>query len=112
MLPAGTFVFKTYRDPFESNGKIFRLKRPHLDIRWYLRFMSGMKKFISFEDIVQGRDSTVRVTDDGLIYAVDLVMAVSGQNRDDSAKVLRRIGDDVFVASNYVERQLSSRYRH
>ena len=34
---------------------------------------------MSFADIVQGRDATVRVTEDKLIYAVDLVMAVTGE---------------------------------
>ncbi len=41
--------------------------------------MSGaQQKAISFEEIVSGRDATVRVTEDKMIYAVDLVMVVTG----------------------------------
>jgi hypothetical protein len=61
---------------------------------------------ISFEEIISGRDSTVRVTSDGLIYAVDLVMVVTGKNRNDSAQALRRLDDDVFHNVNIVERVL------
>ena len=32
---------------------------------------------ISFAEIIEGRDSNVRMTEDGLIYAVDLVMVMS-----------------------------------
>ena len=65
---------------------------------------------ISFAEIVKGRDSTVRVTVDGLIYAVDLVMVVTGLSRDDAGKTLRRLSDDIFHSSNLTERQLSSKY--
>jgi hypothetical protein len=44
-------------------------------------------KIISFAEIVQGRDSSVRVTDDRLLYAVDLAMVGTGQSRDDAGKV-------------------------
>jgi len=64
---------------------------------------------ISFEEIVTGRDSTVRVTDDCLIYAVDLVMAVTGQSRDHAGKTIRNISDEVFHSENFSERQLSTR---
>jgi len=58
--------------------------------------MSAVMKTISFDELVQGRDSTVRVTEDRLLYAVDLVMVVTGKNREDSAKVIRDISDDKF----------------
>jgi hypothetical protein len=72
---------------------------------------SAQTKTITFEDIVQGRDSTVRVTDDGLIYAVDLVMAVTGKNRNDAGQAIRRIDEDVFVSSLFSDRQLSGTHR-
>jgi len=65
---------------------------------------------ISFAEIVKGRDSTVRVTVDGLIYAVDLVMVMTALSRDDAGKTLRRLSDDIFHSVNFTERQLSSRY--
>lgn len=40
--------------------------------------MALVQKYFSFAEIIQGRDATVRVTDDGLLYAVDLVMVMTG----------------------------------
>ena len=68
-------------------------------------------KTITFEDIVQGRDSTVRVTDDGMIYAVDLVMAVTGKDRDHASQAIRSVPREVFDNSKFQERQMSSRYQ-
>ena len=68
-----------------------------------------LMKSISFDEIVQGRDANVRVTDDGYLHAVDLVMVMTGKNQDESGKVLSRLIDDVFAASNFVERQTSAR---
>jgi len=53
-------------------------------------------KTISFDELVQGRDSTVRVTEDRLLYAVDLVMVVTGKNRDDSARSIRDLLEETF----------------
>ena len=36
------------------------------------------QKVMSFAEVVQGRDATVRVTPDGLLSAVDLVMVMTG----------------------------------
>jgi len=58
----------------------------------------------SFAEIVQGRDASVRVTHDGLLYAVDLVMVVTGKNRDDAGKALRRLTDDIFQSDKMSER--------
>jgi hypothetical protein len=53
-------------------------------------------KTISFAEVVQDRDTTVRVTDDGMIYAIDLAVAMTGKDRNDAGQILRRLGDDVF----------------
>jgi len=71
--------------------------------------MSDITATLSFETIVKDRDATVRITDDNLIYAVDLVMVVTGQSRDDAGKVLRRLSDDIFHSDKMSERQLSKR---
>jgi len=42
---------------------------------------------MSFADIVEGRDASVRVTDDKLIYAVDLVSVFTGKNNNHAAEV-------------------------
>jgi hypothetical protein len=62
---------------------------------------------MSFAEIVQGRDSNVRMTHDGLIYAVDLVMVVTGKNRNDSAKDIRNIDPSSFSDNKFVTRKLS-----
>ncbi len=65
---------------------------------------------ISFAEIVQGRDTSVRVTVDGMIYAVDLVMAMTGKDRDHASQALRSLTSDLFDASNFHERRMSTRY--
>jgi hypothetical protein len=42
---------------------------------------------MSFSEIVQGRFASVRVTDDNLLYMVDLTMAVHGSDRHYAAQV-------------------------
>jgi len=44
----------------------------------------GVHKIMSFAEIVDGRDAGVRVTSDGLLYAVDLVMAMTGNTKKHS----------------------------
>jgi hypothetical protein len=64
---------------------------------------------ISFAEIIHGRDSTVRVTHDHLIYAVDLVMVMTGLARDQSGLVLRRLSNDKSqsIKQKMIERNLS-----
>ncbi len=66
-------------------------------------------KIFSFSEIVHGRESSVRVTDDGLLYAVDLAMVVTGKDRDHAGQALRSISNDIFHSLKYHERQLSTR---
>ena len=40
---------------------------------------SGAQKVMSFAEVVQGREASVRVTHDGFLYAVDLVKAITGK---------------------------------
>jgi hypothetical protein len=68
--------------------------------------MQVTQKYFSFAEIVQGRDASVRVTDDGYVYAVDLVMVVTGQSRDDAGKILRRLTDDIFPSDKMSERKM------
>jgi hypothetical protein len=63
--------------------------------------MSSACKYLSFEEIVHGRDATVRITDDGYIFAVDLVKVVSGKSREDSAKTLRDLPEEVFQQEKF-----------
>lgn len=65
------------------------------------------QRYFSFAEIVQGRDSSVRVTDDGLLYAVDLVMVMTGKNRNDAGQAIRNLKEDVFQSVKFTDRYLS-----
>ena len=60
---------------------------------------------ISFSEIVNGRDSTVRITSDKKIFAIDLVMVITGKNQNNAAWTLHCIPNNVFDASNIEERK-------
>ncbi len=62
-------------------------------------------RFLSFAEIVQDRDHVVKVSEDGLLYAVDLVMVMTGKNRDMAGNVLRRLPEDLFQSSKFIERR-------
>ena len=62
---------------------------------------------ISFAEIVQGRDATVRVTSDGMIYAVDLVMIMTGKNCNDSNECLRELSSSLFNKEKFLIRSRS-----
>ena len=51
---------------------------------------------ISFSELIKDSDSTVRVTDDGLLYAVDLVIVVTGSSRDNAGHAIRTIPEHIF----------------
>ena len=79
------------------------------DLKFLYLSMSYVKvapQLISFAELVKERDSTVRVTDDGLIYAVDLVMVVTGQSRDAAGMALCSLSEVVFSSTNLVDRNL------
>jgi hypothetical protein len=59
-------------------------------------------KLLSFAEIVQGRDASVRVTDDGMLDVVDLVMVVTGKNCNCSNEVLRNIKSSLFDNACFV----------
>lgn len=62
---------------------------------------------LSFEEIIPG--SSVRFTDDGMLFAVDLVMAITGKNRDEAGMVIRRLTDEIFTSSKLIERNTGGR---
>jgi hypothetical protein len=62
------------------------------------------EKTICFDEIVQGRTNSVRVTADGLLYAVDLAMVMTGKDRNDSAQALRRTPENLFSSNKFIER--------
>ena len=68
-----------------------------------------LEKTVSFAEIIQGRDSSVPVTADGMLHAVQLVMTMTGKDRNCAGRDLRDLPDDIFQSTKFVERQLSSR---
>lgn len=63
-------------------------------------------KVFSFAEIVQDRTSSVQVTDDGFLYAVDLVMVMTGKDRNYAGQTLRRLSEEEFSSCKLQERQL------
>ena len=59
---------------------------------------------LSFAAIVQGRDSSVRVTEDGLGDVIDVVMAVTGKNCNHANEVLRNLKQSLFDTEIFVVR--------
>lgn len=70
---------------------------------------SSTQRFFSFGEIVNGRDASVPVTDDGFLHAVPFVSVTSGKSRDDAGKTIRNLSDDVFSSEHFSARQLSKR---
>ena len=66
--------------------------------------MSICKPALSFAQLVQGRDSSVRVIEDGLVDLVDLVMVVTGKNCNHSNELLRNIPHSLFDNEKVVVR--------
>ena len=64
------------------------------------------EKIFSFADIVQGRDAGVRMIDDDKLVAVDFAMVMTGANKDDAGKALRRLSEEVFPADKLSVRTL------
>jgi hypothetical protein len=63
-------------------------------------------KFFSFAEVVQGRNATVRVTEDGFLFAVELNMVVSGKDRNNAGRDLRNLSNEEFSHQKFRERRL------
>jgi hypothetical protein len=59
---------------------------------------------LSFAKIIKGSTSSVHETTDGMIYAVDLVVVMTGLSRDDSGKTLRRLSNKHFSSDNVLKK--------
>ena len=59
---------------------------------------------MTFAEVVHGRDSSVQVTDDGLLHAVELVMVVTGHDQKESTQILRRLSDEIFQKEKLLDR--------
>ena len=62
---------------------------------------------ISFAEIVKGRNADVRITSDGLLYAVDLVMVMTGKNCNNSNECLRDLNPSLFNREKFLIRSRS-----
>jgi hypothetical protein len=58
--------------------------------------MSKAVTTISFAKLIQGRESSARLTDDGLVDLVDVVMAVTAKNSNHSNEVMRNLKQSFF----------------
>ena len=64
-------------------------------------------KFISFGNVSRGRENKVRVTDDKMIVAIDLVMVVTGMNRNSAGRILRDLDESCFDPSKLIIRKFT-----
>jgi hypothetical protein len=69
----------------------------------------SFSKSLSFEEIVQGRESSVRITDDNLIHAVDLVVAVTNKDRNHAAYTLNMLSEDDFSHDKIKYRKMAGK---
>ena len=53
------------------------------------------ERTFSFSDIVQGRDASVRVTEDNMLVAVDLAMVMTGKDKNYAGQA--SVGHDILV---------------
>jgi len=60
---------------------------------------------LSFAQIVQGRDSSVLVADDGLVDVLDVLMIFSGKNCNHSNELLRDLKPDLFDKNKFIMRE-------
>ena len=58
--------------------------------------MANSKPALSFAQLVQGRDASVRVIEDGLADLVDVVMVVTGKDCNQSNACLRSLDNSLF----------------
>ena len=63
-----------------------------------------MARTISFAEVVPDRDTTVRVTDDNLLVAVDLAMAMTGKNCNHANECLRDLKQSLWDNEKFVIR--------
>ena len=61
---------------------------------------------LSFESIIKDRDTSVRVTPDGFVHAVDLSAAMTGADRKNAATTLTTMDPDMYPRDNYIERKM------
>lgn len=54
----------------------------------------------------------MRVTQDHMIYAVDLVMVMTGKDRNNAGRDLRDLSDDTFQSTKFVDRKISNHGGH
>ena len=66
--------------------------------------MACSKPALSFAELVQGRDASVRVTDDGLADLVDLVMVVTGKDCNHANACFRSVDNSLFDNQKVVMR--------
>jgi FtsZ-binding cell division protein ZapB len=64
---------------------------------------------LSFSEAVTGREAAVRLTHDGLLYAVDLAMVMTGKDRNQAGQVIRDLDPRLFLPEKFIQRQISSR---
>ena len=66
-------------------------------------------KYFSFAKIVKGRNASVRITEDSMFWAVDLVTVFTGKNKNNAGEVIRTTPEEVFSSGKIREEVFLSR---
>jgi hypothetical protein len=64
------------------------------------------QRYMTFTSAVQGRDAFVRVTEDDLIWAVDLAKVGTGKDQNDAGRTVRDLKEDLFPESKFITRSM------
>ena len=95
---------KKVHEPLGAHTPIYPVFTLHIVHFKPMSCSKQMPSHISFAEIIHGRDSTVRVTHDNKIYAVDLIMVMTGKDRDHAGQTLRGISEEKFSSLKISER--------
>lgn len=56
----------------------------------------SVSKSLSFAELIRERESSVKVTDDGLVDVINVIMVLTGKDSDRSKEVLSNLSLSVF----------------
>jgi hypothetical protein len=67
--------------------------------------ISGLNTF-SFVEVIKGPQCLVRVTDDGFVFALDLISVITQTDKKCSAQLLRRLSNEIFDSEKIMHRHI------
>ena len=90
---------------YQGVSSLFPAPHDNMDYCCQQDGLPASQRTFTFAEVVKGRDASVRVTEDGLLFAVDLTMVMSGLGRDQAGLAIRRLPDELFPSIKLIERR-------